>query len=89
MAEPSASQGGGTQYEQMVVLGPALVNGCMIMLGALGAVTATAPAEWLLDCTGWRGLFELLAAARAKTVQQDPEVPAVPVAPRTTKQPLR
>jgi type IV secretory pathway TrbF-like protein/sugar phosphate permease len=42
-----------------------LVNGCMIMLGALGAVTATAPAERLLDWTGWRGLFELLAAATA------------------------
>jgi len=43
----------------------ALVNGYMIMLGALGAVTATAPAERLLDWTGWRGLFELLAAATA------------------------
>jgi type IV secretory pathway TrbF-like protein/sugar phosphate permease len=42
-----------------------LVNGCMVMLGALGAVTATAPAERLLDWTGWRGLFELLAAATA------------------------
>jgi predicted MFS family arabinose efflux permease len=27
----------------------------------LGAVTATAPAEWLVDRIGWRGLFELLA----------------------------
>jgi type IV secretory pathway TrbF-like protein/sugar phosphate permease len=43
----------------------ALVNGYMIMLGALGAVTATAPAERLIDWTGWRGLFELLAAATA------------------------
>jgi sugar phosphate permease len=42
-----------------------LLNGYMIMLGALGAVTATAPAERLLDWTGWRGLFELLAAATA------------------------
>jgi MFS family permease len=41
----------------------ALINGYMIMLGALGAVTATAPAEWLLGHTGWRGLFELLAVA--------------------------
>src|SRR5579871_3836104 len=39
----------------------ALLNGYMIMLGALGAVTATAPAERLIDWTGWRGLFELLA----------------------------
>jgi type IV secretory pathway TrbF-like protein/sugar phosphate permease len=43
----------------------ALVNGCMVMLGALGAVTATAPAELLLQWTGWRGMFELLAAATA------------------------
>jgi len=40
-----------------------LVNGGFIMLGALGAVTATAPAELLLGWTGWRGLFVLLAAA--------------------------
>jgi MFS family permease len=38
----------------------ALVNGCMIMLGSLGAVTATAPTDWLLDWVGWRGLFEVL-----------------------------
>ena len=43
----------------------ALVNGCMIMLGALGAVTATAPAELLVAWMGWRGLFELLAAVTA------------------------
>lgn len=41
----------------------ALVNGWMVMLGALGAVTATAPSEWLLTSIGWRGLFEWLAAA--------------------------
>ena len=38
----------------------ALVNGCMIMLGSLGAVTATTPTEWVLEWVGWRGLFELL-----------------------------
>jgi type IV secretory pathway TrbF-like protein/predicted MFS family arabinose efflux permease len=43
----------------------ALLNGCMIMLGALGAVAATTPAERLLEWTGWRGLFELLAIATA------------------------
>src|SRR5262249_53763728 len=43
----------------------ALLNGYMIMLGALGAVTATAPVERLIDWTGWRGLFELLAATTA------------------------
>jgi MFS family permease len=45
----------------------ALLNGYMVMLGALGAVTATAPAEALMDRIGWRGLFELLAAATAAT----------------------
>ena len=35
------------------------------MLGALGAVTATAPAEALSVPVGWRGLFELLAIASA------------------------
>jgi MFS family permease len=39
----------------------ALANGYMIMLGALGAVTATAPAEWVIEYLGWRGLFVLLA----------------------------
>lgn len=43
----------------------ALLNGYMIMLGALGAVTATSPAERLSDWIGWRGLFELLAAVTA------------------------
>jgi sugar phosphate permease len=43
----------------------ALANGSIVMLGALGAVTATAPAELLLASTGWRGLFELFAVATA------------------------
>jgi MFS family permease len=41
----------------------ALVNGWMVMLGALGAVTATTPSEWLLPLIGWRGLFEWLSVA--------------------------
>jgi MFS family permease len=41
----------------------ALVNGWMVMLGALGAVTATTPAEWALSSIGWRDLFEWLAMA--------------------------
>jgi MFS family permease len=45
----------------------ALVNGYMIMLGALGAVSATAPAEFVLSWTGWRGLFDLLALTTAVT----------------------
>jgi MFS family permease len=43
----------------------ALVNGWMIMLGALGAVTTTAPTEWLLELVGWRDLFEVLTMATA------------------------
>jgi len=42
-----------------------LVNGWMVMLGALGAVTATTPSEWLLASIGWRELFEWLAMATA------------------------
>jgi MFS family permease len=41
----------------------ALVNGGMIMLGSLGAVTATAPTDWLLTWIGWRSLFEVLTIA--------------------------
>ena len=42
-----------------------LLNGLMVMLGALGALTATLPAEFLLASVGWRGLFELLALVSA------------------------
>lgn len=45
----------------------ASVNGYMIMLGALGAVSATAPAEIVVAWCGWRGLFDLLALATAGT----------------------
>ncbi|WP_141343281.1 MFS transporter [Bradyrhizobium sp. USDA 3458] len=45
----------------------ALLNGYMVMLGSLGAVTATAPAEHLLTLIGWRQLFEVLAAATGAT----------------------
>lgn len=45
----------------------ALLNGYMIMLGSLGAVTATAPTEYLLAWMGWRQLFEILASATAAT----------------------
>jgi MFS family permease len=47
----------------------ALVNGYLMMLGTLGAVTATAPAELLLAWTGWRELFDLLALATAATIR--------------------
>jgi MFS family permease len=42
-----------------------LLNGLMVMLGALGAVTATWPAEFLLASIGWRELFGLFAALTA------------------------
>ena len=42
-----------------------LLNGLMVMLGALGAVTATWPAELLLASIGWRELFGLLSALTA------------------------
>jgi MFS family permease len=41
----------------------AFVNGWMIMLGSLGAVTATAPTDWVVEWAGWRSLFELLTFA--------------------------
>jgi MFS family permease len=43
----------------------ALANGCYIMLGALGALSATGPAETLVQAVGWRGLFAALAVASA------------------------
>ena len=42
-----------------------LVNGCFVMVGACGAVFATAPAEALLASIGWRSLFDLLAVVTA------------------------
>ena len=39
----------------------AFANGWLVMLGALGAVTATAPAEVVVWAMGWRGLFAVLA----------------------------
>ena len=41
----------------------AFANGWVVMLGALGAVTATLPAEPMVNEFGWRGLFALLAGA--------------------------
>lgn len=39
-----------------------LFNGVFVAFGTLGAISATAPADWLLQSVGWRGLFALLAA---------------------------
>ncbi|SFB82864.1 Sugar phosphate permease [Marinospirillum celere] len=38
-----------------------LINGLQLASGGLGALTATAPVEWLLPLLGWRGLFVGLA----------------------------
>ena len=43
----------------------AISNGWLVMLGALGAVTATAPAEMVVQGIGWRGLFAVLASLAA------------------------
>lgn len=37
------------------------VNGWVLASGGLGALAATAPVEWALRMTDWRGLFSLLA----------------------------
>jgi MFS family permease len=39
----------------------ALFNGCFIMIGTLGVVCATMPAEWFLHFVGWKSLFELMS----------------------------
>ena len=43
----------------------AVMNGIFIALGTLGAVAATAPAEWVLALVDWRGLFQIFACALA------------------------
>ena len=43
----------------------ALANGWLVMLGALGAITATGPAELIVQSIGWRGLFAMLAGLSA------------------------
>lgn len=45
----------------------ALVNGWMMMLGTLGAVTATGPADFMIDSIGWRGLFAVMGGLSALT----------------------
>jgi MFS family permease len=39
----------------------ALIKGWFIMIGTLGVVSATAPAEWLLHFIGWKTLFGIFA----------------------------
>ena len=45
----------------------ALVNGWMMMLGTFGAVTATGPADFMIDSIGWRGLFAVMGGLSALT----------------------
>ncbi len=40
-----------------------VVNGCFLAMGGLGAMSATAPVELLLQVTDWRGIFLGLAVA--------------------------
>jgi MFS family permease len=40
-----------------------LLSGLMVTLGAMGALSATSPADLLIGSVGWRGLFGLLAMA--------------------------
>lgn len=39
----------------------ALVNGCFLAMGGLGALSATAPTEYALQFLDWRGVFLVLA----------------------------
>jgi MFS family permease len=41
----------------------AMMNGSFIAVGTLGAVAATAPAEWALAAVDWRELFQMFACA--------------------------
>src|SRR4029078_2417268 len=49
-----------------------LLNGCFIMLGTLGAVTATGSAEELVAAIGWRPMFLVLAVATVSCARRDP-----------------
>lgn len=43
----------------------ALINGCFLGMGGLGAVASTAPVQAALQITDWRGIFQALAIATA------------------------
>jgi type IV secretory pathway TrbF-like protein/sugar phosphate permease len=63
----------------------ALINGWFVTIGGLGAVTATAPAEWLLPLIDWRGLFLGLAPVTALCAVAI--IVVVPESPATHKLP--
>lgn len=46
----------------------AAMNGWTFVLGFIGAIAATAPAQWLLQLTHWRGLFVSVAVLCALAV---------------------
>ncbi len=62
----------------------AVVNGCFLAMGGLGAIAATAPVEAALGVTDWRGIFRILAlltvAAAATIFFVVPERPDAPAA---------
>ena len=64
-----------------------LLNGCFVMLGTLGAVAATSPAEWLLSYISWRNLLDAAAAATALIAlvifAVVPEFTSLPASPPT------
>jgi MFS family permease len=71
-----------------------MLSGLMVTLGAMGALTATLPADFLIGSIGWRGLFELLAMVSAGCALiiylVIPETPAVTsVAGSTVRNGLR
>lgn len=39
-----------------------LINGCVLAVGGLGALAATAPVEWMLAVTDWRGVYLVTGA---------------------------
>lgn len=65
-----------------------LATGWLVTLGALGAVTATGPAELVVQHIGWRGLFVVLAGLSAiaalVVLFAAPEPAAGPASPGAT-----
>lgn len=60
-------------------------NGLLLMSGGLGTMSATAPVEWALAITDWRGVFLVLGAATLVIAVMI--VVTVPEKPRTPSRP--